>query len=243
MKVFLFITLGPALVYALYFNLFEKAEQKISKEDLYYYKSLNLAKEVRFLNSQVSSKNFEIEQLKNKNQYYKIQLASLKKGSNRGLASVNENVLEELTGKNYGKNVDFNIYKWSEYKLYTVANNYFTAEDHKNASYYYLTLLKHYPNSKYIDEDFLMKAGLTCYKSKNLYREAIIVFDYLIKKYPQSKLKLQAKLWQGLSLFYLKKNKEFISIVEEFRNKYRNTAEWKILSNYYEKIIVSIDSH
>jgi len=34
----------------------------------------------------------------------------------------------------------------------------------------------------------------------------------------------------------LGEKQKFFATVEEFRKKYRNTNEWKILSTYYEKI-------
>jgi hypothetical protein len=34
----------------------------------------------------------------------------------------------------------------------------------------------------------------------------------------------------------LGEKKKFYATVEEFRKKYRNTNEWKILSSYYENI-------
>jgi outer membrane protein assembly factor BamD (BamD/ComL family) len=243
MKIFLFITLGTAITYGMYFNLFGEVDRKVSKEELYYYKSLQLAKDVRLLKSQVSSKNFEIEQLKSKNQFYKVKLTAYEKDKHRSIASINESALDELKTKNYGKKVDFDIYKWSEYKLYTVGSNFFKKSNYEKSAHYFLTLLKHYPESKYINEDLLMTTGLSCYKSKKYFQEAIVVFDYLMKKYPKSKLRLQAKLWQGLSFFQLKQNREFVTIIEEFRKKYRNTKEWKILSNYYEKIIVSSENY
>jgi outer membrane protein assembly factor BamD (BamD/ComL family) len=57
-----------------------------------------------------------------------------------------------------------------------------------------------------------------------------------MKQYPTSQYYRSAKLWVALTNLKLGEKKKFFATVEEFRKKYRNTNEWKILSNYYEKI-------
>ena len=55
-------------------------------------------------------------------------------------------------------------------------------------------------------------------------------------KYPTSSYYRSAKLWVALTHMKLGDKQKFFATVEEFRKKYRNTNEWKILSAYYEKI-------
>jgi len=46
-----------------------------------------------------------------------------------------------------------------------------------------------------------------------------------------------AKLWKAIALSNSGKKKEAFNIFEEFRKRYKNTAEWKILAPHYEKIM------
>ena len=57
-----------------------------------------------------------------------------------------------------------------------------------------------------------------------------------MNQYPTSQYYRSAKLWKSLTYLQMGDKKKFFATVEEFRKKYRNTKEWKILSAYYEKI-------
>ena len=57
-----------------------------------------------------------------------------------------------------------------------------------------------------------------------------------MKRYPRSSYRRGAKLWLALSHFHLGDEKKFMNTVDEFRRKYRNTKEWKVLSQYYEDL-------
>jgi len=57
-----------------------------------------------------------------------------------------------------------------------------------------------------------------------------------VSKYPKSNFYRGAKLWMAMSEYNTGNHRKFASTVEEFRTKYRNTEEWKILSKYYEDI-------
>jgi len=41
----------------------------------------------------------------------------------------------------------------------------------------------------------------------------------------------------ALTYLQLGDDQKFFTTVEEFRKKYRNTEEWKVLSPHYEKIV------
>lgn len=58
----------------------------------------------------------------------------------------------------------------------------------------------------------------------------------LVKTYPRSQFYRGAKLWLALTQYNMGDQQKFLKTVEEFRLKYRNTDEWKILSKYYEDI-------
>ena len=57
----------------------------------------------------------------------------------------------------------------------------------------------------------------------------------LIEKYPSSHYYRGAKLWRAINLYEDGDKDELYKTIEEFKMKYRNTPEWKILSRYYEK--------
>ncbi len=57
-----------------------------------------------------------------------------------------------------------------------------------------------------------------------------------MSQYPTSKFFRSAKLWSSLTHLKMGNKDRFMATVEEFRKKYRNSPEWKILSKYYESI-------
>ena len=61
-----------------------------------------------------------------------------------------------------------------------------------------------------------------------------------MKNHPKSDFYRGAKLWLALAQYNNGDHKKFLVTVEEFRLKYRNTEEWKILSRYYEDISYKI---
>jgi TolA-binding protein len=197
-------------------------------------RALDLSKENRALRVEISSLQSELNSLKNKNHYLKIQLDKInKKGSNgvsRSLASV-----KPITPSN--DLVKFDIYKWKPAQVLKVAETEFDQGHYKKSAQFFKAYADNFNDQPEFNDSFLFQAGIASFESKGHYDWAIAHFNKLIEDYPSSKFFRGAKLWRAMAFLKMGQDKQFFKSVEEFRKKYRNTPEWKILSTHYEKII------
>jgi len=132
--------------------------------------------------------------------------------------------------------VEFKTYKWHADDLLKIADKEFKEKNYEKAAQFYTSLINNYGANKSINDELFFKAGIATYESGNHHDWTISHFEALMTKYPTSQYFRSAKLWIALTQLKLGDKKKFYSTVEEFRKKYRNTNEWKILSSYYEKI-------
>ena len=114
---------------------------------------------------------------------------------------------------------------------------YFSNKNFDKAAQFYSALLKHYPKYSAVDDIVLFQAGMSSYEAGADYSEGVSHFSNLVSRYPSSKFYRGAKLWMALSHLKMGKQDMFFATVEEFRKKYRNTPEWRILSDKYEEIV------
>ncbi len=244
MKAFLFVWLATFFTYFSYkgYNLDRSVFFGGSdREERYYYKSLLFAKENNELKAKLSRMVHQVQKLKSKNHYLALKLQEKNdrddQDSGRMIASFTP-VREFNLSPEEKDHVQYDIYKWGEYKLYTIANREYNLKNYDKASQFYVELINQYPDSDYLSESMLLKSAYACYRTGKYYKQAINVLDLLLRRYPHSKHYKKAKLWRGLSYFHTGDFGEFHATVEEFRVKYRNAKEWEILRRYYEKIIV-----
>lgn len=202
-------------------------EQKASSINKYEKIALNLIKDNQLLNAQIGNLEAEIEKLRSQNQFLQIQLD---KSKGRKLASV----APVAPGDDQ---VDFDIYKWSPSQLLTMAETEFGNKNYDKSAQFFRTFMIQYPKNEKIDDRFLFQAGIAAFESGLYYEWALESMNKLISDYPSSKYYRGAKLWVGLSNLKLGRKDLFYETVEEFRKKYRNTPEWKILSFRYEEIV------
>lgn len=132
--------------------------------------------------------------------------------------------------------VEFKTYKWHADDLLQIADKEFKEKHYEKAAQFYTSLLNNYPTNKNITDEFYFKAGIASYESGLHHDWTIDHFEALMSKYPSSHYYRSARLWVALTHLKMGDKKKFYTTVEEFRKKYRNTNEWKILSSYYEKI-------
>lgn len=132
--------------------------------------------------------------------------------------------------------VQFEVYQWSEEKLWDLAEQSFFFKHYKKAVQYYNALAKHYPSSGLLNDEFHFHSGLASLETGTDYYSAIENFETIEKKFPDSKYFRGAKLWLALAYYKAGKEGRFLASVNEFREKYRNTKEWRVLSKYYEDI-------
>ena len=225
-------------------------EHKAALMNHYENVSLMLAHENRELHAEIKRLEFEVEKLKQDKSYNQIRtIASAHRTDegaaeekavtkqdqhgSRSIASVAPSVLSEHNKKDY---VEFKTYKWHADDLLKIADKEFKGKNFEKAAQFYTTLVNNYPTHKSLNDEFYFKAGIASYESGDHHDWTLNHFEALMNKYPTSQYYRSAKLWVALTHLKLGEKQKFYATVEEFRKKYRNTNEWKILSSYYEKI-------
>ncbi len=147
----------------------------------------------------------------------------------RGIASIGQMTIKK-------DQVEYDIYKWKVEDMHKIAESEFKKKNYEKAAQFYYSILKNYPKYKAINDDFFFKAGVAAFETGEHHEWALVNFEYLMAQYPTSQYYRSAKLWSSLTHLKMGDKKKFFTTVEEFRKKYRNSPEWKILSSYYEKI-------
>ncbi len=210
-------------------NYFTSLEHKVEDINKYEVASLNLAKENRQLHRHISDLRFRISELEAKNKF--LELKNRKYVQGRTPASVKAIVADPDNDL-----VKFSTYNWSDVDLLKIARSELDKKNYAKAAQYFYTLTHEYPNSSLINDSVLFQMGLASFESKKYYNWANTSLSKLILEHPNSKYFRGAKLWRALT--YLKKGNtnNFYNTVEEFRLKYRNTPEWKVLSKHYEEL-------
>jgi len=219
-------------------------EKKAALINRYENVALKLAKENRELHAIIKRQEFEIQKLTQDSTFRKVSSKEGSKGTSkevghgevghsagRGIASVapaNFAVKTDL--------VEYKTYKWSADDMLKIADKEFKAKNFEKAAQFYTSILNYYPESHDINAEFYFKAGISAYESGEHHDWTLKHFETLMAKYPTSQYYRSAKLWVALTNLKLGNKDKFFATVEEFRRKYRNTNEWKILSSHYEKI-------
>lgn len=193
---------------------------------------LELSKKNRDQRMEISRLKTEIMSLESKNQYLKVQLKEIKEGKPkaRSIASVRE----LPKGSDL---VKFDVYKWKPGQILAVAEKEFSLKNFEKSAQFFHTFKNQFPEDKKLDDQFLFQSGVAAFESGKHYDWAVADFEKLVEAYPTSKFYRGSKLWMALANLKLGNNEKFFKAVEEFRMKYRNTPEWKILSTHYEKIV------
>ena len=231
----------------------KKIEQKAAMINHYEQVSLKLARENRELHAEVNRLQFEVEKLKQEKAYYETRSGGVKSGHGEGheMAAVESHgekheaapsrsiaSVAPAESKVDGKKdyVEFKTYKWRADDMLHIADKEFKDKNYEKAAQFYTSMVTNYPTNKNINDEFYFKAGIAAYESGVHHEWTLNHFEALMTKYPTSQYYRSAKLWVALTHMKLGDKKKFYATVEEFRKKYRNTNEWKILSSYYEKI-------
>lgn len=223
MKTFLFIFLGTFLSYIAYFSFVESNESSLlthlwNQESSYFYENQHLKKQLAWKQSQLVDLQNQLREEKAKSLLVKVEKKA------RSIASTeNEFVKEEL-------------YSLEDSQLKQIAFKYYHKKEYFLASQYFDVLLKEYPESSVIDDQTYYFAGLAYYRSSQELEQSRECFKKVVEEFPNSEFRLQAKIWIGIAYLQIGKEDKFIEVVQEFKEKYRNTEEWKMLSQYYGKM-------
>ena len=228
---------------------FKKIEAKAAMINHYEQVSLKLTRENRELHAEIKRLEFEIEKLKQVGPHHEEKSShEAKHGESHGEVASHEEAKHEEHGRSIASvapsplsdskkdYVEFKTYKWHAEDLMKIADKEFKEKNYEKAAQFYTSLVNNYPHNKSISDEFYFKAGIAAYESGIHHDWTIGHFEALMTKYPTSQYFRSAKLWIALTHMKQGDKKKFYSTVEEFRKKYRNTNEWKILSSYYEKI-------
>ena len=206
-------------------GLWDQFKDKAEVVHNYEYKSLELAKKLRILQKKNIELQAEVSKLKSEKEHLAMKG---KRSIKRSIASIETDNQNDL--------VQFDIYNWSAEKLLGVGEQALHFKKYDKAAQFYNALMVNYPNHKIITDKVHFEAGVASYESKKHFDWAAKNFNKIVKSYPKSKLFRGAKLWLALSHFHSGEQRKFVATVDEFRKKYRNTSEWKVLSRYYEDI-------
>ncbi len=221
----------------------ERFEAKAEKINRYERVSLQLSKENRELQSQVSRLQDQIQTLKSEKNFIQIKLdkyegksaslAETSSASSRGIASVGPK-FKIPPSKDM---VKFDVYKWSPSQVLAMAEKEFEAKNYEKSAQFFTTFANQFPGHERINDSFLFQAGVAAYESGKHQDWTLAHLEKLVSEYPTSKYYRGAKLWMALTYLEQGQEAKFFNTVEEFRKKYRNTEEWKVLSPQYEKIV------
>ncbi len=201
--------------------------QKWEKQLEYEKKALALAKENRFLKSQISDLKYQVSQLESKNKFVAAAAAPAKE-EGRQIASV-----PTVNGQDL---VNYDVYKWAPEKLLAIGEKELHYQNYEKSAQYYHELIERFPKHKLVDDRVLFGAGVSAFETGKRFDWTEKHLSRLVKNHPKSEFYRGAKLWLALAQYQQGEHEKFLKTVEEFRLKYRNTEEWKILSRYYEDI-------
>lgn len=202
----------------------DKLENHISIEK----KALVLAKKNRLLEKQISDLKYKISELESERKYLSFQTEIKTQSPKRKVASISPVIANDL--------VNYEIYKWTPEKLLAIGEKEFHYKNYEKSAQFYNELIDRFPKHSIVSDRVLFGAGVASFETGKRYEWSEKYLSRLVKDYPQSEFYRGAKLWLALSQYNRGEHQKFTDTVEEFRVKYRNTDEWKILSRYYEKI-------
>lgn len=193
----------------------------------YEFKAKKLAMENHMLKTENTELKTKVLKLRAKNEHLALSMKT-KSSIKRKIASIAASGSDDL--------VQFDVYEWSEEKLLDIAEQSFHFKKYEKAAQYFNALLKKYPNSKLLNAEVYFNAGISSFESNKHYDWAMSNFKEVVSRYPASKYSRGSKLWLALAYHKTGKTGRFMASVDEFRLKYRNSKEWKVLSRYYEDI-------
>lgn len=232
-------------------------EQKSAEINKFEKSSYNLARDNRELRVTIEQLKAEIQDLKSEISFLNVKF---KTKNNEGSVDetlgedsvpseeVDDTLLADLNrmpasikelGPVKKDLVQFKVYKWRPEQLIKVGEKSYKEKKFEEAAQNYHAYFGHYSDKKvegFSTDYLLFQAGVAAYESQQHYDWTLKYLGQLIKDHPKSDLYRSAKLWLVLAQFKQGNQKEFYKGVEEFRVKYRNTPEWKILSAHYEEL-------
>lgn len=210
-------------------TVMHKLEQQYNQEKA----ALALAKENRLLRTQISDLQYQVSQLESKARFATAQAAEKGvAGPARTIASIPRTNTNDL--------VNYEVYKWAPEKLLAIGEKELHFKNYEKSAQFYNELIDRFPKHEIVSDRVLFGAGVAAFETGKRYDWSEKHLARLVKDHPKSQFYRGAKLWLALAQYNQGHHQQFLATVEEFRLKYRNTDEWKILSRYYEDISYKI---
>jgi tetratricopeptide (TPR) repeat protein len=201
----------------------------------YEKKALSFAAENRLLKAQISDLKYQVNELQAKNKFL-----SAKTTPKETMAPVPERKVASIAPTNTNDLVNYDVYKWTPEKLLAIGEKELHFKNYEKSAQFYNELIERFPKHGLVSDRVLFGAGVAAFETGKRYDWTEKHLSRLVKHHPKSEFYRGAKLWLALAQYQQGENDKFLATVEEFRLKYRNTDEWKILSRYYEDISYKI---
>lgn len=222
-------------------NFLESVESRAHQINQYERVSLVLAKENRELQAEIGRLQFELQKLESRQAYLETKLNRSRPSVERGIASVaGRSAVPKMPSENL---VQWDTYKWGPDQLLAAAHKSFSQQDFKKAAEFFHALSVYYPGHEVIDDRYHYQAGVAAFESGHYPEWTLYHMNKLLDNYPTSTFYRGAKLWNALTHLQKGRRDVFFETVEEFRMKYRNTPEWRILSTHYQEILNEFSTH
>ena len=197
----------------------------------YEKKALVLAKENRILSARLSDLQYKFSSLESKNKYLTAQISD---------GPTNSRTIASIPKMNPADLVNFEVYKWTPDKLLAIGEKELHFKNYEKSAQFYNELIQRFPKHQLVSDRVLFGAGVAAFETGKRYDWTEKHLGRLVKNHPTSEFYRGAKLWLALAQYNQGEHQKFLATVEEFRLRYRNTEEWKILSRYYEDISYKI---
>jgi hypothetical protein len=234
MKIFfVFSILAFGYVFALwkYGGMDKSVMKKWNGQYEYEKKALVLAKENRILSARLSDLQYKFSSLESKNKYLTAQISD---------GPTNSRTIASIPKTNPADLVNFEVYKWTPDKLLAIGEKELHFKNYEKSAQFYNELIQRFPKHQLVSDRVLFGAGVAAFETGKRYDWTEKHLGRLVKNHPTSEFYRGAKLWLALAQYNQGEHQKFLATVEEFRLRYRNTEEWKILSRYYEDISYKI---
>jgi outer membrane protein assembly factor BamD (BamD/ComL family) len=216
-------------------NFIDKMAVRAEKINNFERVSLKLAQKNRLLQAKINQLEFQLEKSRARSEFLALQVKHPKKSVS---SVVKSRTPASIKGGVDSKSdlVKQETYQWSDTQLKAAAIREYEQKNFEKAAQFFQILVRDFPNSGELTDQTLFQAGISAYHSGKHYDWSISTMDSLAAKYPESNYYLSAKAWSALA--YLQRGDEdtFWKVVEEFRKKYRNTVEWKLMSKHYDRL-------
>jgi len=222
--------LSGLLVYGiLKTGLYDKIHKRAEIVNNYEKKVVSLGAEMRSLRAKISELEFQVQTIDSEKRFLTLKLEKMNR-ANRAVASIKPEETKEE------KLIKYSVYKWSPKQLLAIGDNEYKNKDYEKSATFLQVLLNKYSTDEVVTDRVLFQAGVSSFESGKHYDWAITHLSRLVTERPSSKYFRGAKLWLVLANLKAGNKEVFYDTVEEFRQKYRNTDEWEILSGYYEEL-------